>query len=282
MQTWMTIAAALLVTCFGMTPVNAGSWVAQIQGPQYFAVSVEDVDRSVDWYVKVFALEQLDDTSDPEGAWRIVNVAGDDLFVEIIRDNRDESVARARGFAKVGFGVADLEAVADRVERATGSRPRVISFAEHEVKILQLRDPDGNVVQLSSPLSVDQDAPAGESAEIATDSGLVYKVLEQGTGPIAAAGDSVLIHERTTLPDGTLVTDTWALNSPIRFEVGAQQVIDGVDEAVRGMRVGERRRLVVPPGLSKRTQYPENGLFGPQDTLHYDLLLLKVDPGNKP
>jgi len=34
--------------------------------------------------------------------------------------------------------------------------------------------------------------------------------------------------------------------------------------------------------LSKRAEYPGDGLFGPQDTLHYDLLLLKVDPGSKP
>ena len=42
------------------------------------------------------------------------------------------------------------------------------------------------------------------------------------------------------------------------------------------MRVGERRELIVPPSLSRRTSYPENGLFGPADTLYYDVLLLQT------
>ena len=46
--------------------------------------------------------------------------------------------------------------------------------------------------------------------------------------------------------------------------------------------VKRTRSNSVSPALSKRAEYPGDGLFGPQDTLHYDLLLLKVDPGSKP
>ena len=49
-----------------------------------------------------------------------------------------------------------------------------------------------------------------------------------------------------------------------------------MDEAVTGMRVGERRTLIVPPPLSKRASYPENGLYGPQDTLYYNVILLQI------
>jgi FKBP-type peptidyl-prolyl cis-trans isomerase len=74
-----------------------------------------------------------------------------------------------------------------------------------------------------------------------------------------------------------VVTDTWFMNHPIRFLVGGGQVIEGMDEAVTGMRVGERRRLVVPPSLSKRSSYPD--AFGPEDTLYYDVILPEVtDP----
>jgi FKBP-type peptidyl-prolyl cis-trans isomerase len=85
-----------------------------------------------------------------------------------------------------------------------------------------------------------------------------------------------LIHETTQLADGTMITDTWAMNHPIRFLLGGNQVIDGMDEAVTGMRVGERRKLIVPPSLSKRTIYPENGLFSPEDTLYYNVILLQT------
>ena len=101
-------------------------------------------------------------------------------------------------------------------------------------------------------------------------------MIETGSGPAAKAGDMVLIHETTQLADGTMITDTWAMNHPIRFLLGGNQVIDGVDEAVTGMRVGERRKLIVPPALSQRASYPENGLFTPEDTLYYNLILLQT------
>ncbi len=113
-------------------------------------------------------------------------------------------------------------------------------------------------------------------AAITTASGLIYEIVMPGSGPIAQTGEMALIHETTRLGDGTLIVDTWAMNHPIRFLLGGKQVIDGVDEVVTGMRVGERRKVVVPPHLSKRTSYPENGAFGPQDTLHYDITLLQT------
>ena len=122
--------------------------------------------------------------------------------------------------------------------------------------------------------SVGEAVPPAET--VTTASGLIYEVIETGSGPIAKAGDLALIHETTQLADGTMITDTWAMNHPIRFLLGGNQVIDGMDEAVTGMRVGERRKLIVPPHLSKRTSYPENGLYGPQDTLYYNVILLQL------
>jgi FKBP-type peptidyl-prolyl cis-trans isomerase len=111
---------------------------------------------------------------------------------------------------------------------------------------------------------------------VTTASGLVYEVIETGTGPIAESGQLALIHEVTTLSDGTVIADTYQLNHPIRFLLGGKQVIDGLDEAVTGMRVGERRHLIVAPSLSRRSSYPEDGSYGPQDTLYYDVILLQV------
>ena len=71
---------------------------------------------------------------------------------------------------------------------------------------------------------------------VTTASGLVYEVVETGSGPTAEAGDTALIHETTQLADGTILVDTWAMNHPIRFLLGGNQVIEGMDEAVTGMR----------------------------------------------
>ena len=118
----------------------------------FFALSVADVDRAADWYAAAFGVERLDDHEAGDGSWRIVNLTGENLAIELIRDDRDQAAARVRGIRKVGFGVADVEVVADTVERATGTRPGVVDDQRHGIRILQLRDPDGNVLQLSSQL----------------------------------------------------------------------------------------------------------------------------------
>jgi FKBP-type peptidyl-prolyl cis-trans isomerase len=80
------------------------------------------------------------------------------------------------------------------------------------------------------------------------------------------------IHEITTLTNGTVIFDSHAKNTPITFLLGGNQVITGVEEGVTGMRVGELRRLVVPPALSVRSAYPPNT---PKDsTLRIDVELV--------
>jgi FKBP-type peptidyl-prolyl cis-trans isomerase len=113
------------------------------------------------------------------------------------------------------------------------------------------------------------------SGVVSLPSGLQYRVLAAGTGPTAQAGQRVTIHETTTLPNGTVIYTSRG-GSPITFQLGANQVITGVDEGVTGMRAGERRLLVVPPSLSKRTAYPAN--TPPDSTLHIDVELVQIRP----
>lgn len=119
-------------------------------------------------------------------------------------------------------------------------------------------------------------ARAEHGKTITTKSGLQYQVIVQGRGTPAKAGDQVRIHETKTLKDGTLIFSTRTKNSPLKFLVGGNQVIAGVDEGVTGMRVGERRKLIVPPSLSKRSSYPAN--TPPDATLYYDIELVEILP----
>lgn len=128
------------------------AWVEAIHGPQYFALYVEDVDRSVDWYREVFGLESLGGSEADDGSWRIENLGNEQLLVEIIRDSRAEVVDRALGFRKVGFYVPEVADVAERISEATGERPHIVDFEELNQRILQIKDPDGNTIQLLSPL----------------------------------------------------------------------------------------------------------------------------------
>ncbi len=63
-------------------------------------------------------------------------------------------------------------------------------------------------------------------------------------------------------------------NTPVTFLLGGNQVISGVDEGVSGMRVGERRMLIVPPKLSHRSMYPPN--TPPDSVLHIDVELVQI------
>lgn len=116
---------------------------------------------------------------------------------------------------------------------------------------------------------------AARSRVVTTPTGLRYTVTTAGSGPVAVRGQRVTIHETTTLRSGTVIYTSRGSN-PITFQLGANQVIAGVDEGVTGMRVGERRLLVVPPSLSKRTSYPAN--TPPDSTLHIDLELVAIRP----
>jgi FKBP-type peptidyl-prolyl cis-trans isomerase len=111
---------------------------------------------------------------------------------------------------------------------------------------------------------------------IRTPSGLVYTIVKEGSGPAVRPGQHVLIHETTSLEDGRVQYSTRTGGQPLRFLLGGKQVIDGVDEGVTGMKVGERRRLIVPPALSRRSSYPQG--ISPEDTLYYDVELVGIEP----
>lgn len=153
----VTVVGAILLMIIlvrprgGATQESSDPWVSTIEGPQYFAVLVADADKSAAWYRTAFGLRELDRSAADDGSWQIVNLRNDQLFVEIIRDTQAQSVVSGRGFAKVGFQVPDVDAVAALVGRATGERPRVLEFLQHGVRLIQIRDPDGNIIQLTSP-----------------------------------------------------------------------------------------------------------------------------------
>lgn len=106
-------------------------------------------------------------------------------------------------------------------------------------------------------------------------SGLRYADLAVGDGDEARAGHQVTVHYVGTLMDGTEFDSSRKRDQPFQFLLGQGVVIPGWDEGVAGMRVGGRRRLVIPPRLA----YGEHGaghLVPPDATLDFDVELLCV------
>ena len=100
-------------------------------------------------------------------------------------------------------------------------------------------------------------------------SGLKLKVVKQGHGKSSMSGKKVRIKYRAMLRDGTEF-DSSKPDEPLHFRLGTQAIIQGVDEACVGMKVGEVRKVVVPPELG----YGDEGIDGvipPNATLKFEI-----------
>lgn len=108
-----------------------------------------------------------------------------------------------------------------------------------------------------------------------TDSGLRYKKTASGDGVPAEKGKTVSVHYKGMLPDGTVFDSSFKRNEPIEFPVGMGHVIQGWDEGIQLLKVGDKARLVVPPHIG----YGERGAGGvipPNATLIFDVELVDV------
>ena len=106
-----------------------------------------------------------------------------------------------------------------------------------------------------------------------TASGLQYKVETMGTGPKPAATDTVKVHYRGTLLDGTEFDSSYARNEPISF--GLNRVIAGWTEGVQLMPVGSKFTFYIAPDLA----YGEGGggPIPPNSTLVFEVELLDIE-----
>ena len=109
---------------------------------------------------------------------------------------------------------------------------------------------------------------------VTTETGLKFKILQKGNGPMAKVGQEVLIRETTTYLDGTVLYSNENAKSPIKVLIGGNQATNAVDEGLRGMQEGEIRQLIATPNLVKRTSYPPN--VSPDSTLKIKLILHKI------
>jgi peptidylprolyl isomerase len=106
-------------------------------------------------------------------------------------------------------------------------------------------------------------------------SGLQYDDVLVGSGKMAEAGMNVSIHYTGYLLDGSKFDSSLDRGEPLKFQVAGGQMIQGFDEGVRGMRIGGKRKIVVPWAMA----YGESGrppLIPPKSDLVFDLELLDV------
>ena len=130
--------------------------------------------------------------------------------------------------------------------------------------------PDPAQLANAAALGGDLSAPK----ERTTPSGLRITDLEVGSGAEAIAGQTVSVNYRGSLTNGKEFDSSYG-RGPFSFRLGGGQVIQGWDEGVAGMKVGGKRRLVIPPDLGYGSR-GAGGVIPPDATLIFEVELLRV------
>jgi FKBP-type peptidyl-prolyl cis-trans isomerase FkpA len=107
--------------------------------------------------------------------------------------------------------------------------------------------------------------------------GLKIEDIVVGTGAVAAPGTNVTVDYTGWLSDGTKFDSSYDHNDTFRFRLGSGQVIPGWDEGVKGMMVGGKRKLTIPPHLAYGSA-GAGGVIPPNATLVFEIELRNVQP----
>jgi peptidylprolyl isomerase len=98
--------------------------------------------------------------------------------------------------------------------------------------------------------------------------------IKVGEGREVKSGDTVVIHYKGTLTDGTKFDSSYDRGEPFETQIGVGQVIKGWDLGVVGMKIGGKRKLTIPPSLGYGEQ--SAGSIPPNSTLIFELELIDI------
>lgn len=143
--------------------------------------------------------------------------------------------------------------------------------AEHEAAQAKLSE--ANLAASEAFLAANK----AKEGVVTTASGLQYEVITEGTGPKPTADDTVEVHYRGTLTDGTEFDSSYSRGETVTFGVG--QVIPGWTEALQLMPVGSKWKLAIPADLA----YGAGGagqVIGPNAALVFEVELIGIPAGD--
>ena len=186
-----------------------------------------------------------------------------------------------RNMANDGMQV-DVDAFAAGLSDAMTGAPQRLSDEEIQAEMIAFQERMNAEMEANSKALADANAAAGTAflqengareGVTTTESGLQYEVLEAGDGAMPGPADSVQVHYRGTLIDGTEFDSSYARGEPVTF--GVNQVISGWTEALQLMQVGSKYKLFIPSDLA----YGAGGAgdrIGPNSTLVFEVELLDI------
>lgn len=108
-----------------------------------------------------------------------------------------------------------------------------------------------------------------------TPSGLRYKMIQKGSGKKAENGKTVSVHYSGSLENGKVFDSSYSRKKPIEFPLGMGNVIEGWDEGIALLQVGDKARFVIPSHLGYGSR-GAGGVIPPNATLIFDVELMDV------
>ncbi|CAH0335175.1 hypothetical protein FVB9288_00807 [Flavobacterium sp. CECT 9288] len=108
-----------------------------------------------------------------------------------------------------------------------------------------------------------------------TESGLRYQFIQRGEGKKAESGKTVSVHYEGSLENGKVFDSSYPRKKPIEFRLGQGQVIEGWDEGIALLKVGDKARFVIPSDLGYGPR-GAGGVIPPNATLIFDVELMDV------
>jgi len=123
--------------------------------------------------------------------------------------------------------------------------------------------------------------PTAKGETRTTKGGVKYETLKEGTGPELKSGQAATLHYVGSLEAGKVFDTTRKSNEPRKFRIGVDLLIKGWAEAIPGMKVGEIRKMIIPPSQG----YGEEGkppAIPPNATLIFEVELVDIVPDRTP
>ena len=108
-----------------------------------------------------------------------------------------------------------------------------------------------------------------------TESGLRYQMIQKGSGKKAEKGKTVSVHYSGSLENGKVFDSSYTRKKPIEFPLGMGNVIEGWDEGIALLQVGDKARFVIPSHLGYGSR-GAGGVIPPNATLIFDVELMDV------
>jgi peptidyl-prolyl cis-trans isomerase A (cyclophilin A) len=108
-----------------------------------------------------------------------------------------------------------------------------------------------------------------------TESGLRYQMIQKGSGKKAEKGKTVSVHYSGSLENGKVFDSSYSRKKPIDFPLGQGHVIEGWDEGIALLQVGDKARFVIPSHLGYGSR-GAGGVIPPNATLIFDVELMDV------